>query len=81
MDEFSPSEKQFLSDVGTRIRQLRIQKGLELEVLAVKVSSTPEWIREVESGETDMTLNGLIALAWALGTSPSNLVDINAALL
>jgi len=63
-----------LSDIGKKIKQLRIEKGMTQEELARRVGyKTKSSINKIESSR-DFPIKKIIPFADALGVSPSELM-------
>lgn len=60
---------------GGLIRELRVQAGLTQEQLSFRARVHRTYVGNLERGEKSPTLDVIIALARALGTEPSLLVD------
>jgi transcriptional regulator with XRE-family HTH domain len=60
--------------VGANVRQVRVEKGLSQEQLAVKSGFTQQYISGLESGQRNPTVITLHEIAQALGVSHVSLV-------
>jgi len=60
--------------VGDLIFSVRTEKDISLDGLAQKLSTTPEYLMNVEQGKIDLSLRFLFSLASALGCSPKELI-------
>jgi transcriptional regulator with XRE-family HTH domain len=60
---------------GSRLRQLRLERGLTQEQLAEGADVHPTFISNIERGYSAPTLDTLVRLAGALGVRPGLLVD------
>ena len=73
---------QIKKEIGERIRQLRIQKGMSQEELATAVGYKSEnsrsTVNKVEKGINDITQSRLKAYAKALGTTVAYLLGYDA---
>lgn len=58
-----------IETIGANIRMVRLQKKLRQEDLAEKAGLTPNYIGAIERGEKVPSLEALIAIMNALGTS------------
>jgi transcriptional regulator with XRE-family HTH domain len=58
----------------TRIREIRKLKGLTLQELGERVSTTAQTIQRLETDNMTVSLDWLIRIADALGVSPSSLL-------
>jgi len=59
--------------LGLAIRERRSELGLSAEDASASLGVEPGWLARVEDGAADLTLDVLLALAGALGTSLSDL--------
>lgn len=66
--------KEYLMLLGRRIRQLRNQKGWTQEQLADATRVTRVCIVAVEGGKQNLTMDILVRIASALGSSPESLL-------
>ena len=57
-----------LADLGRRIAELRVERGLTQEALAEKLRVTPRYVQSVESGVENLTMRTLAKFANALST-------------
>lgn len=63
------------AELGRRIRQLRLERGLTLKEVEATAGVSATHVSEVERGRTSPTVGVLVRLAEALGTRPSFLLD------
>lgn len=63
-----------VTEVGSRLRDLRQKRGLTLQALADMVELSPSMLSLVERGLTSPSLTSLAALAHALGTTLPDLI-------
>lgn len=66
--------KQFLKMLGRRVRRLRQRKGWSQEELARRTGLALSFVAALESGDKDIRLSTLIALAAAFDVTLSTLV-------
>lgn len=71
----SPYAKQWQSEFGVRLRELRSAKGLSQLELANLADLDPTYISAVEQGRRNITLVNIRALAQALGVDPVKLFE------
>src|SRR5688572_26758984 len=64
-----------LADLGRRARALRAGRGLTLKELARRSGLSPRFLVQVESGQGNISVRKLAALARALGTTPAALLS------
>lgn len=55
-----------LSNVGRRIAELRLERGLTQEALSEKLGVTTRWVQSAEAGGENLTLTTLARFANAL---------------
>jgi transcriptional regulator with XRE-family HTH domain len=67
-------ESQIQKHFGERVRELRKQKGLSQESLALACNLDRTYIGGVERGERNISLINIYKISRALGVSPSELV-------
>lgn len=61
--------------VGSRIRALRIERGLTQEALALSAGISRNILIDVEQGRRGLLFERLFDLAEALGVPPGSLLD------
>jgi len=61
--------------LGRKIRELREAKGASQEKLAELAELHRTYIGSVERGERNVSLENIVRLARALGTTPSKLLE------
>ena len=62
------------TELGERIRQLRLARNLTLKQVGDKAKVSPTHLSEIERGKTSPTVGALVRVALALGQEPSQLV-------
>jgi len=62
-------------ELGRRVKQLRLQKGMTLKEIESKVGVSATHVSEVERGKTSPTVGALCKIASALGVNASYLID------
>lgn len=62
----SVDPSRLLADLGRRIAELRVDRGLTQEGLAEKMRVTPRYVQSVESGVENLTMRTLAKFANAL---------------
>jgi transcriptional regulator with XRE-family HTH domain len=68
-------ESQIQKHFGERVRDLRKQKGLSQEALALACGLDRTYIGGVERGERNISLLNIHKISRSLGVSPCELVD------
>lgn len=63
-----------MTQIGMRIRALRKERKLTGEYVAEMIGKSPEFLREIESGNRGMSLTTLIDLSLALQTTTDYLL-------
>ena len=61
--------KSVLRDVGRRVAELRLARGLTQEALAERLDVAARWVQAVEGGRENVTLGTLTTFANALRVS------------
>ena len=62
-------------ELGRRVKQLRLQKGLTLKEIEARVGVSATHVSEVERGKTSPTVGALCKIATALEVNASYLID------
>lgn len=75
--DYTKEEKNFLEQIGNRIRELRIKADLSQEKLAFACNLDRTYIGSVERGERNISALNLRKIAKALKINPSDLLNIN----
>ena len=75
--DYTKEEKNFLEQIGNRIRKLRIKADLSQEKLAFACNLDRTYIGSVERGERNISALNLRKIAKALKINPSDLLNIN----
>ena len=75
--DYRKEEKNFLEQIGNRIRELRIKADLSQEKLAFACNLDRTYIGSVERGERNISALNLRKIAKALKINPSDLLNIN----
>jgi len=73
---YTIKEKEFLQEVGSKIRQFRLEAGLSQEKLSFESNLDRTYIGSVERGERNIAVINLKKIAKALNVSISKLIDI-----
>ena len=60
------TQKSVLRDVGRRVAELRLARGLTQEALAERLDVAARWVQAVEGGQENLTLGTLATFANAL---------------
>lgn len=63
-----------LSELGRRVRALRLERGFSLKELARRAGLSPRFLFAVEAGDGNISVGKLAGLALALGTRPAELL-------
>jgi transcriptional regulator with XRE-family HTH domain len=70
--------KEFYLKVGVNIRKKRLEKGIKQTDLAYDIDVPHRQVMfRIEKGGVNLTLKTLCKLAAALGTTPSDLIDVD----
>ena len=70
----TPEQKDFAQSVGSRLRALRIEAGLERPELAERSGVKPSLIRDAEQGISRLTLDNAFKIARGLGVTVDTLL-------
>jgi transcriptional regulator with XRE-family HTH domain len=60
------TQARVLKDVGRRVAELRLARGLTQEALAERLDVAARWVQAVEGGKENLTLGTLATFANAL---------------
>lgn len=75
--KYKKSDQIFLEQLGSRIRELRIKKGLSQEKLSFECDLDRTYIGSVERGERNIAAINLKKISKALNISISNLFNFD----
>ena len=70
------ADREALRALGDALRQTRQEHGIDVEQLAATTGISPDEIRAIEAGGTDLPYDLLWQLASALDTPPSQILRI-----
>lgn len=68
-------KKETITDVGPKIKELRVAKRISQKELAEKVELTPSFISQLESNQISPSLSSFIQICNALGVKPSDILE------
>jgi transcriptional regulator with XRE-family HTH domain/KaiC/GvpD/RAD55 family RecA-like ATPase len=71
----TPIKKEPYFDIGTKIKEQRINIGMSQKELAEKVNLTPSFISQLESNQISPSLNSFIQICNALGITPAAILE------
>ena len=66
----------FVKKVGGKIKNLRKKQGLSQVALSYDLDLSKQSICNIESGKKNLTLKTNLKISKALGTNPSELLDV-----
>jgi len=66
--------KEILTNFGNKLKQLRKQKGLSQEALALEIEVDRTYIGKIERAERNVSLKMVEKIAKALGVSPKDML-------
>jgi len=69
------SDSKFLTNLGARIRELRLKKEMTQNELAMQCDFEKASMSRIESGQTNMTILTLIKISKALDVEITELFD------
>jgi transcriptional regulator with XRE-family HTH domain/Zn-dependent peptidase ImmA (M78 family) len=61
--------------IGSRIRALRVKKGIKSNEIATRTHLTPQTISRIETGKTDVSFSSLNKILGAMGCTLADLTD------
>ncbi len=64
-----------LAELGRRLRELRVERGLTLRALAARCGLSTRFLGQLESRAGNISVRNLASLAAALGTTPAALLS------
>ncbi len=70
-----PLRKEPSSNIGTKIKVLRMKIGMSQKELADKIDLTPSFISQLESNQISPSLNSFIHICNTLGVSPAKILE------
>lgn len=73
----TPVRKEPFFDIGTKIKELRINTGMSQKELADKVDLTPSFVSQLENNQINPSLNSFIQICNVLGVNFSALFEQN----
>ncbi len=68
-------ERELQEEIGRRIKRLRLNSGMTLEVLAEKVDLSASYLSRIERGKNSPSLNVLVKLAKVMNVSVRSFFD------
>ena len=68
-------KKEPVVDIGTRIKELRIAKGMSQKELADRVELTPSFISQLENNQISPSLSSFIDICRAFGVKPGDFLE------
>jgi transcriptional regulator with XRE-family HTH domain len=63
------------TDLGGRLKELRMKRGMSQKDLADKVEVTPSFISQLENNQISPSLNSFVQICRALGVNPAEFLD------
>ena len=69
-----PDKDLLLSDLGTRVRALRLAAGLTVKAFAERATLSPRFVNQLEGGAANISIGGLARVATALARSLHELI-------
>lgn len=70
-------KKETATDIGGRMKELRIKLGMSQKDLADKIGLTTSFISQVENNQVSPSLSSFLQIAGALGSNPTELLRDN----
>lgn len=72
-----PLKKETSTDIGIRIKEMRMRAGMSQKELAEKVGLTASFISQIENNQISPSLNSFLQLCNALGIKASKLLEMD----
>lgn len=70
------NDQQFLTQLGRRIREIRIQKKIKQQDLAAKCNFEKSNMSRIEGGRSNVTILNLVKISQALEVDLTDLLNI-----
>jgi transcriptional regulator with XRE-family HTH domain len=70
-----PLRKEPSSNIGIKIKALRMKTGMSQKELAEKIGLTPSFLSQLESNQISPSLNSFIHICNTLGVSPAQILE------
>lgn len=70
-------KKEPSTDIGSRVKELRMRLGMSQKDLSDKIGLTTSFISQVENNQVSPSLNSFLQIAGALGSNPAELLQDN----
>jgi len=74
METAEEKRKIVLADISSRIRRVRLQRGLSMEALAKRAGFTKSYVSQIENQKREPTIGTLVTLAHALGVNVFSII-------
>ena len=66
--------KELHSDIGSRLREVRVKNGMSQKELAGRVNLTPSFISQLENNQISPSLSSFLQICAALGVNPAHFI-------
>lgn len=67
--------KKFRDTFGANIQHVRTKKNMSQELLARRAGITPKYVKQLENGEKNASLDVIVSIANAFGITANELLD------
>jgi transcriptional regulator with XRE-family HTH domain len=74
MESVQEKRKTVLSDISSKIRRVRLQRGLSMDALAKRAGFTKSYVSQIENQRREPTIGTLVTLAHALGVDVFSII-------
>jgi transcriptional regulator with XRE-family HTH domain len=71
----TPAQKEYVTEIGSKLREIRLRVGISQKELAEKVGLTSSFLSQLESNQISPSLSSFLQICSALGVNPSQLLD------
>ncbi|MGA2106123.1 MAG: XRE family transcriptional regulator [Syntrophorhabdales bacterium] len=74
MESAEEKRKAVLADISSKIRRVRLQRGLSMDALAKRAGFTKSYVSQIENQKREPTIGTLVTLAHALGVNVFSII-------
>ncbi|MEY4877171.1 MAG: Helix-turn-helix domain [Bacteroidota bacterium] len=69
-------KEMLLKQIGTNLKKIRIEKGIDVKVLASNLNITHQALHKIESGQTDLNISRIVDLSLALDANYTQVLNL-----